>query len=590
MTEVDKDLWKAVLTNDALGVHSAVDKGADIERRIGEIRLNTAISIWRVFSEKPSPSTPEEETKNKDFLVRNLDRPFEARLEDFPEEVRTRFKAMESRLEDFREETYTPLLVALHYGFFEAAKALIAVGADPNSATDAGLTPLLIAVRKGEVELAQQLLAAGAEPNKAMAAVPPGARGHSPLVRAAGDGNLAMVKLLLEHGADINKRDGAGRTALLAACLRPEGAIFWADNDEKRGLESATETAWPANLSVEAREELLKARDATGEWDSVITLLLERGADVEAETPGTGPNETLLFKGAGTPLLAAAQRGDAPLVKKLLAAGALPRSVCGTSPLQLALQSGKNQETIRLLLDAGASLIDRDSEGISPLENAVRVGYLEGIQRLVDAGADLAVRSPEHGATLLHSAAQSGHAEIVQYLLDADLEIDAICTISSPAERRARWDKRHLQENGQAVNNRIAVSLLIPPGEPSTERPAGVTPLMLAAKANTAPVVALLLARGANPRLRDSTGKSARDYALSTADAENRQRAFITARPDPLQNPDIQATFQIIHEDSFREEMTQKLEAMHKNFGAMMERMMDAKRTAREETLALLPE
>lgn len=43
--------------------------------------------------------------------------------------------------------------------------------------------------------------------------------GHTPLMRAALDGNTEKVKQLIQQGADINQRDDNGRTGLMFAVI-----------------------------------------------------------------------------------------------------------------------------------------------------------------------------------------------------------------------------------------------------------------------------------------------------------------------------------------------------------------------------------
>lgn len=67
------------------------------------------------------------------------------------------------------------------------------------------------------VQAAKRLLAAGAEPNA------PNSRAETPLQWAAWSGSLDMVKLFLENGAKIHDRDNfpiCGFTPLLCAALQ----------------------------------------------------------------------------------------------------------------------------------------------------------------------------------------------------------------------------------------------------------------------------------------------------------------------------------------------------------------------------------
>ncbi|NLT25033.1 MAG: ankyrin repeat domain-containing protein [Syntrophorhabdus sp.] len=99
----------------------------------------------------------------------------------------------------------------------------------------------------------------------------PGEDGHTPLHWACGQGHIALARLLLEHGADVNVREGRNnRTGLHLACL-----------------EGHTDTA---RLLLEHRAEV-NARDRVGcaplhlacmggGHPDIVRLLLEHGADI----------------------------------------------------------------------------------------------------------------------------------------------------------------------------------------------------------------------------------------------------------------------------------------------------------------------
>lgn len=81
--------------------------------------------------------------------------------------------------------------------------ALLSVGADPNS-TVTGSSPLYAAVWHHRLEATSSLIARGANVN----AVEPS--GVTPLFTAASNGDDALVRLLLAHGADANVRASCG--------------------------------------------------------------------------------------------------------------------------------------------------------------------------------------------------------------------------------------------------------------------------------------------------------------------------------------------------------------------------------------------
>ena len=89
-------------------------------------------------------------------------------------------------------------------------KLLSGIEADTNKANDNGQTPLFIASYNGDVEVVKVLAESGADINKAR-------YGQTPLYAASWIGHAEVVKVLAESGADINKANGDGETPLYIA-------------------------------------------------------------------------------------------------------------------------------------------------------------------------------------------------------------------------------------------------------------------------------------------------------------------------------------------------------------------------------------
>src|SRR5258707_1433083 len=94
----------------------------------------------------------------------------------------------------------TPLLMALFRGQAEAARILLAAGADPNVVGDEGDSPLCVCVEQNDQEMAALLLRCGAD--KTINQSGAGPMGMNALGFAAHRLNLPIIKMLLAAGAD----------------------------------------------------------------------------------------------------------------------------------------------------------------------------------------------------------------------------------------------------------------------------------------------------------------------------------------------------------------------------------------------------
>lgn len=96
----------------------------------------------------------------------------------------------------FDNSDQSPLFWAIEGTHMAAIKTLLAKGASVNAANRHGVTPLLRAIQKDE-EITKLLVKSGAQVTTG---------GWTPLHQAARYGNVAVVKLLVDEGANVNAR------------------------------------------------------------------------------------------------------------------------------------------------------------------------------------------------------------------------------------------------------------------------------------------------------------------------------------------------------------------------------------------------
>ncbi|TPX10123.1 uncharacterized protein E0L32_001320 [Thyridium curvatum] len=266
---------------------------------------------------------------------------------------------------------------------------------------------------------------------------------RSALQRVAARGNIAVARLLLAHGAEVNpRRDGevgalakaaeAGHAQLAAELLRrgadPNGVgrsgapvLFAAC---MRGHNAVVSLLLDAGADVDARDKegrtplLFLAAEKPGRWSfDTLRLLLAGGADIEARDHIER-----------TPLLWAATHGNIRLVDALLrgelgkAADIQAANNRGRTSLHLAAE-GNHEEMVELLLSHGADTRTKSDGGWTALHNAAQSGHLGVVKLLLDANAKVNAEL-SNGMTPLHWAAFNGHEEVVKLLLtrpDADL-------------------------------------------------------------------------------------------------------------------------------------------------------------------------
>ncbi|KAM0892094.1 hypothetical protein ACQ4PT_025984 [Festuca glaucescens] len=156
--------------------------------------------------------------------------------------------------------------------------------------------------------------------------------GVTPFMTAAQSGDVPTFKYFLDHGGDLLKADGKGRTVLHHA----------ADTGSCKVTEFILSKGVPVNIDCGRGTPLFFA--ATNEQDKTLKILLDHHA-----------NPDIIISDVGFPLLSAVVYRSLKCVKLLIKAGA---DVNGKgsmiTPLVFAAMQGGYTNYIKLLLKAGA--------------------------------------------------------------------------------------------------------------------------------------------------------------------------------------------------------------------------------------------
>ncbi len=208
---------------------------------------------------------------------------------------------------------FAPVTIAILNSNWDIAKRLILAGSDVNQWDIYGQGPLYAAIDKGnaafgrnaidppnqatEHEIVSLLLDRGANPNMQLFYRPKSAgfggfgasRGTTPLIRAAADGDVAVVKMLLAHGADVHLFQADHETPMMAAVSGGRGG--GGERNAIAVLRVLHAAGAGADVNVLALPHaLMRTRGGTAlqyatraEWKRAMALLVSYGAQVNAK-------------------------------------------------------------------------------------------------------------------------------------------------------------------------------------------------------------------------------------------------------------------------------------------------------------------
>ncbi|XP_048004165.1 ankyrin-3-like isoform X2 [Leguminivora glycinivorella] len=236
---------------------------------------------------------------------------------------------------------YSALHLSSEHGYTELVKLLLQSGAAVDYRPDTGEEfprttlcdePLRLAIRNKHYEVARLLLEHGADPNKRYF--------FGAEINLVSDPEY--LELLLTFGANPDSRDRAGLTPLMKAAR------------QRKGMEAVLlliSHGADVNAMADARNDyrtVLHYAVLSGNTD-VVNLLVKQGARVNYQCPALSKPSALDL---------AILKGDVPMVQLLLAAGARVNSSSSVigSPLHVACSDNitNRKEIVQILLESGA--------------------------------------------------------------------------------------------------------------------------------------------------------------------------------------------------------------------------------------------
>ena len=282
----------------------------------------------------------------------------------------------------------------------------------------------------------------------------------------------------------------------------------------------------PAHGSyIKLADRTFEARPDLASPDQIVTReklegWLEDGAD---------PNQEL-----SNALLS----GDKDRIKFLVSKGADVNKpdLQGWTPLTAAARQRRN-ETIDLLVELGADPNKADGNGLTPLAAALMRDHVPSIKTLVEHGADVEVPGQEDFRPLALALAEKKY-EAAQALMDggADVSIASgnqgltplmiVAGQTGPAEGSIFLP-------GSLRPTDIAKALVDKGANIDAQADNGMTALMIAAANNSAPMVGLLMAAGADPDVKNAQGQTAIDVADLNDNKEASQAIRVLALSRP---------------------------------------------------------
>jgi len=267
--------------------------------------------------------------------------------------------------------------------------------------------PFLAAVYRGDEAAVRRMLARDPSLARAEYAY------LQPLHYAVRGGRIAMVRLLLDAGADPLAEGWSGK---FGAEIRDDTPLARARDRELTDIVALLETAAdgkPRSTAAERKAPSTPERDLEDE----MMRICHRG-DIPAALEMIDKHPGIAQAG----LYEAVHQNHPELVKILLHRGAKAttpwRWACWYTPLMHSVRySEPRYDIAQLLIDHGVDANETNGMGMTALHIVAGQGTVDSARWLLDRGADIHARDREFESTALAWAARAGREDMVRFLL-----------------------------------------------------------------------------------------------------------------------------------------------------------------------------
>lgn len=327
------------------------------------------------------------------------------------------------------------------------------------------------------------------------------------------EGDIEKVRLLLQHGAEVDAKDSAQETALHHAVIHNQAAVIKVLIENKRTDLEALQCDGFTPLATALKHQYIAAAtllvDAGAdihtkkhfqEWQPIhdsarynrlesLKYLAQAGANIKSKT-SAGLNSLHL----------AASGGHVSVVQFLLDRGVPIDDVDDAQKTALIWAIEKQHlDVVKLLLASGAEINYSSKRAWLPLHLAAKNDMTELVEILIGAGADINQEDSCQQETPLHYAAQAGKASNVQLLL------------ASGSNPKVQSKQLHMPLHVAANNGHTTTAeiLLKVHSDVDARTSLGRTPLMMAAHSQHGDFVRLMISKGANLHAKDNDGNNA---------------------------------------------------------------------------------